>query len=239
MKFSVVTLTYNQLPDLEEKLLPALQRQTFQDFEWVLASDGSTDGTKLWADTRGIKIYHKEQNTGFGLTNALNSSFALCEGNYIVWIMGDSVPKSDFLEKLSYAIDTVDRGGMFCGVRYDTDWKHMEVKEPEWRVRNNPNLPWYQPRPFELHGHHSYGLMTLNGMCMSRADFLDMGGIPKEYSQYGKQDWYMAAWVYYHSKPLWIVPEAKLYHKIHPEHRDSNHNTRVFEDHLSTFMETI
>jgi glycosyltransferase involved in cell wall biosynthesis len=44
MKLSIITPTHNRMA-LLESALAGLEAQTFQDFEWVIAVDGSTDGT--------------------------------------------------------------------------------------------------------------------------------------------------------------------------------------------------
>lgn len=233
MLFSVITLTYNQLDDLQSVLLPALQRQTCQDFEWILASDGSTDRTKEWAEDTSIKIYHKEKNTGFDLTGCLNEAVTLAEGEYLVFIMGDSYPKTDFLEQVN---KHVRRDTLFTGIRMDTDWETKEVIKPEWRTENK-NINWFVEDPFILHGESSYAYMTLNSMIMNREDYIEMGGIPTEYSGYGMQDWYMALWSIYHDKQLAVIPRAILYHKYHKDRGDSKINEAAFEQHLAEFEE--
>lgn len=241
MFFSIITSTFNQLENLK-KIEPHIKAQAeflHEDYEWIIADDGSSDGTPEWCRERGYKCYHKEKNTGYDLVGALNSAFLLAEGRYIVWVMGDTYPKSDFLFQLYTSIMSTDRGGMFCGVRYDIDWQRDEVISPEWRVQLNQQFPWFKHQPFEIKGHNSFALMTLNSMCMSRADYLDMEGIPVEYTGYGKMDWYMAAWVYYHNKPLWIVPDALVYHRKHEDREDTPHNTKVFEKHIEELRKNV
>ena len=94
MKFSIITATYNQLP-LLKKLKKKLKKLTIQDFEWILAIDNSTDGTKEWAKKEKIKYVLGKGNYDWSI---YNKAVDKAEGEYLTFIMGDSYPKEDYLE---------------------------------------------------------------------------------------------------------------------------------------------
>ena len=54
--FSIRTATYNRAHTLP-RVFKSLQEQTFQDFEWIIGDDGSTDNT---ADI--VAQFHKESS---------------------------------------------------------------------------------------------------------------------------------------------------------------------------------
>lgn len=225
-KFSVVTSTYNQLESLK-KLKKALEAQTFQDFEWIIASDGSTDGTYEWAQDNNIKIYHKDKNTGYDFVGVLNNADELCEGEYIVWIMGDSWPTIGFLDQIN---KVVGHDRLVTGVRYNIE--DGKIHSPEWRVQGRPEMiaedEWdvtNYPRPWEY--------MTLNSMCMPAKKFREMGGIYSEYKGYGQMDWDMAAWAYYNGMKLVWANRAILNHLWHTEREDTPDNVEIFKKRLN------
>ncbi|MFP3904714.1 MAG: glycosyltransferase family A protein, partial [Armatimonadota bacterium] len=66
--FTVFTPTYNRAHTLP-KLFSSLQEQTFEDFEWVIVDDGSTDNTEdvvqQWQDDSDFPIrYFRQENSG-------------------------------------------------------------------------------------------------------------------------------------------------------------------------------
>jgi len=230
MKYSIMTLTYNQLDYLKDNLKPALDRQTYKDFEWIIASDGSTDGTVEWAKDNHIKIVHKEKNEGFGITEMLNKAAGISEGENLVWIFGDSYPKDDFMEVFDKCMKP-DR--MLCGIRVNVD-KSGKFLSDDWRIRY---IPYYDPEAVELQLYHnlSWKSMTLNSMGMSRKAWDEMGGIYPEYKGYGLMDWDMAAWASYHGYYLFLSPKAIIYHVDHVRKEDVPHNKEVFERRLAEF----
>lgn len=48
-KIAIVTPTYNRC-DLLPRLVASLDRQTDQEFDWIIIDDGSTDGTKSYIE---------------------------------------------------------------------------------------------------------------------------------------------------------------------------------------------
>ena len=99
--FSVIFSTYNS-PDWMEKTLWGLHYQTFQDFEIIIADDGSTEETAKriaqFEQDSGRKIKHVWQpDDGFQKTRILNKALVASEGEYIVFTDGDCILRSDFL----------------------------------------------------------------------------------------------------------------------------------------------
>ena len=84
-RVSVLMCVYNGMPYLEQSVMSILD-QTFQDFEFVIINDGSTDTTQQtlekFTDPR-IRLVTQD-NTG--LTKALNEGIKLCRGEFIARI---------------------------------------------------------------------------------------------------------------------------------------------------------
>jgi glycosyltransferase involved in cell wall biosynthesis len=101
MQLSVIFSTYNS-PDWMLKTLWSLHYQTFQDFEIIIADDGSTQQTRdkiIWFERQsGRSIKHIWQpDNGFQKTKILNKALLASEAEYVVFTDGDCILRNDFL----------------------------------------------------------------------------------------------------------------------------------------------
>lgn len=101
MRISVVVTTYNQ-PDWLEKVLWGLAAQTDPDFEVLVADDGSGPATReLVGRAEGLvgrpvrHVWHDD--LGFRKCAILNAALRACQGDYILFLDGDCIPRSDFV----------------------------------------------------------------------------------------------------------------------------------------------
>jgi len=100
---SVILATYNW-PQALEKCLNALKTQTDQDFEIVIADDGSTRSTleliERISKTFPIKIQHLwHEDLGFRKTIILNRAIQEAHGPYLIFLDGDCIVQPDFIER--------------------------------------------------------------------------------------------------------------------------------------------
>ena len=97
-KVSIITPSYNSSEFIEETIKSVLD-QTFQDWEWLITDDKSSDNTaeiiKKYNDPR-IKLQVLEQNGGAG--NARNKSLERALGRYITFLDSDDYWDPLFLE---------------------------------------------------------------------------------------------------------------------------------------------
>ncbi|MBI3364074.1 MAG: glycosyltransferase [Ignavibacteriae bacterium] len=98
---SLVIAVYNEVRYLEF-IVEALKRQTFQDFEIVIADDGSgPDIRKLLDRTRievSFPIQHQwQEDVGFRKNVMLNKAINVAQSDYLVFIDGDCMPHHQFL----------------------------------------------------------------------------------------------------------------------------------------------
>jgi glycosyltransferase involved in cell wall biosynthesis len=97
--FSVIIPTYNRRGSLAG-CLDALDRQTLppEQFEVIVAVDGSTDGTleMLAAAHHSYRLRHTVRENG-GAGRARNSGAGLATGEYLAFTEDDVVPDSDWL----------------------------------------------------------------------------------------------------------------------------------------------
>ena len=101
MKISVVVTTYNR-PQALSLVLRALIAQCQPPFEILVADDGSGEPTRLairqMAHHADIPIRHLWQNDdGFRAATARNMAVAAAQGELIVFLDGDCIPRTDFI----------------------------------------------------------------------------------------------------------------------------------------------
>jgi len=99
---SIILSTYNAADELERTLW-GYSAQTCEEFEVVVADDGSGPGTRdrierLRAST-GLSISHvRQKDDGFRKCRILNRAIAGARGDYLILSDGDCIPRADFVE---------------------------------------------------------------------------------------------------------------------------------------------
>lgn len=100
-KISVLFSTYNS-PAWLEKVLWGFHYQTDDNFEIVVADDGSGEETRVVieefkAKTHRSVIHVWQEDNGFQKCRILNKSIIASTGDYIVVTDGDCIPRNDFI----------------------------------------------------------------------------------------------------------------------------------------------
>lgn len=91
MKFTIFTPTYNRA-HLLPQLYTSLVKQTYQDFEWLIIDDGSTDNTETliqqYSSEKRITIrYYKQENQGKHI--AINRALEEARGEFLITVDSD------------------------------------------------------------------------------------------------------------------------------------------------------
>jgi glycosyltransferase involved in cell wall biosynthesis len=90
MKVSIVTLSYNQAPFLEEALRSVLN-QSYADIEYIVVDPGSTDGSRdiieRYRHRLAAVIFEPDQ----GAADGLNKGFSLATGDVFGFLNADDV----------------------------------------------------------------------------------------------------------------------------------------------------
>ncbi len=88
---SILTPAYNPRRYISQTIRSILS-QTYQDWEWIILDDGSTDGTGdiiRSAKDRRIHYYYQEHAGITQLTKTFNKALALCSGDFIAMLDHD------------------------------------------------------------------------------------------------------------------------------------------------------
>jgi len=100
LKVSLLIPTYKDDEALK-LILDALQLQTYKNFEIIVAEDSETTATKrlLEAYTSLYKIIHlSHEDRGNRKAIIMNKALNVANGSYIIFIDGDTLPYSTFIE---------------------------------------------------------------------------------------------------------------------------------------------
>jgi glycosyltransferase involved in cell wall biosynthesis len=113
--FSVIVATFNR-PDALDAVLRSLADQTDQDFEVVVADDGSGTATagviKDWSKQMRLRhVWHEDK--GFRLAEIRNRAIRVSTGRYCIFLDGDCVVRPSFVAA------------------------HRRLSEPGWFVTGN------------------------------------------------------------------------------------------------------
>jgi len=102
VRVAVVLATYNQ-PEWLRKTLWGYARQTYPDFEVLIADDGSGPDTaavvrEAWAKYPSLDLRHVwHADTGYRKCVILNRATLAARGEYLIFSDGDSIPRRDFV----------------------------------------------------------------------------------------------------------------------------------------------
>lgn len=106
---SVVMVNWNGRAWLAQSL-PALQRQTFTDFEIIVVDNGSEDDSLAWLAVHwpAVRRLPLKRNLGFAAAN--NLGIRAARGELIVTLNNDTIAEPEWLAHMVTAVDAPDIG---------------------------------------------------------------------------------------------------------------------------------
>jgi len=146
MRVTLIISVYNKIRELE-LVFHALERQSVSDFDVVLADDGSgNEMTEFLEKAKHefsfpmLRIW--QDNKGFRKNRILNKALTAADTNYLIFIDGDCIPNSIFIES---HINQSKAGSVLCGKRIQLGKKFSEALTKENIIRGE-----YEKRLFRL-----------------------------------------------------------------------------------------
>ncbi|MGV3696554.1 glycosyltransferase family 2 protein [Flavobacterium sp.] len=207
MKLSIIISTYNSEEWLRKVLL-GYTIQTENDFEVIVADDGSTSKTKEVIDYFRGKFRHPVQHVwhednGFRKCRILNTAILASQSDYLLFTDGDCIPRKDFVQQhlkekepgfflsggyfklpmdISKAIADEDILKQRC---FRVSWLRKQGLKLNFKITKlNRNkyfaafMNWLTPTKRSWNGHNSSGF---------KADILAVNGF-NELLEYGGED---------------------------------------------------
>jgi len=210
-KISVVMSVYNGERYLKEAVESILS-QSFQDFEFIIVNDGSTDGSKsilqffARKDPR-IRIIDQQN---IGLTKSLNKAISFSRGEFIARQDVDDISFPERLAKQYESLSKEKDADLACSWYYIIDESGetiLERKLPDSSLINKIIK--------------RENVIAHSSVMFRKSSFLQAGGYEEKY-KYG-QDWFL--WL--KMKNIKVLPECLL------KYRWGNENI-THKRHLST-----
>lgn len=180
---SVVVVTYQSGPTLE-RCLAALRAQTFQDFETILADNGSADGAARSAAAAdpSLRLLAFGENLGFAEAN--NRAAEQARGRWLALLNPDAFPEPDWLERLMAA--TKRHGALsFASLQLaDDDPALLDGAGDAMTLAGAPyRAGWRRPRS-ETPGEGAVFAPCGAAMLIERALFRGLGGFEPSFFCY-------------------------------------------------------
>ncbi|MFM8776959.1 MAG: glycosyltransferase, partial [Actinomycetota bacterium] len=107
-KFSIITPVFNPPHDAFEKCIESVYAQGFEDWQWCLVDDKSTDPyvaqrlRELQVLDRRIVVYFRSENGG--IVAASNDTLSLATGEFVVLLDNDDELHVDALAEVDAVI---------------------------------------------------------------------------------------------------------------------------------------
>lgn len=131
---SAVIACYNDA-DIVERNLAAFARQSYRDFELIIADDGSREDyspiLERWAPRFAHPIQHvRHEDLGFRKTRVLNRAVRVSRFNRLIFVDMDCLPHRDFVRNhLRY----LEPGGVLACRRVNVQRQDVPSAEEIWR----------------------------------------------------------------------------------------------------------
>lgn len=145
---SLIISFYNKI-DYLKLVFAGLERQTFKDFEIVIADDGSNETIvhQIESLSREIPfplIHLYQEDKGFRKNKILNKAIVTADSGYLIFIDGDCVPHKDFIkEHYDRREDKACLTGRRVNLSKNITAKLSSEKVKEgWLEKNNYKLFW-------------------------------------------------------------------------------------------------
>ena len=108
-RFTVVVCTYNGARTIRE-CLAGISRLEYPDFEVIVVSDGSTDGTNaIVSEFKNVRLI---ATTNHGLSHARNIGLKAATGSIVAYIDDDAWPDPHWLHFLAFAFNETSHAGI-------------------------------------------------------------------------------------------------------------------------------
>jgi glycosyltransferase involved in cell wall biosynthesis len=102
-KTSIIISFYNKI-DFLKLILAGFEKQSFNDFEILIADDGSrieySDEIKTMSNSTGLNIKHiRHEDIGFRKNKIMNKAIVESSSDYLIFIDGDCIPHREFIKE--------------------------------------------------------------------------------------------------------------------------------------------
>jgi len=99
IRVSIIVAIYEDIEALD-LIIRSLKTQTYKNFEVVIAEDNNSESTREYiSNIKGLDVKHTHQDDkGIRKTRSVNNAIIASEGDYLIFIDGDCIPYSTFID---------------------------------------------------------------------------------------------------------------------------------------------
>lgn len=132
MRFSIVTLSFNQRPYLQQALESVL-RQGYPDLEYIVVDPGSTDGSRELIRSYGNRIAHAIFEKDSGAAEGLNKGFGMATGQIFGFLNADDILLPQALQQVASFFRTHAECDLAMGNGYLVDGEGNRLRHVKAR----------------------------------------------------------------------------------------------------------
>lgn len=121
MKVSIIIAVYKDIESLD-LIIEALKKQTYKNFEVVIAEDNNSDDMKNYvASIEDLEVKHTSQeDIGVRKSRSQNNGILASTGEYLIFLDGDIIPYSTFVQG---HVDLAQKDRVLAGRRVNLNEK--------------------------------------------------------------------------------------------------------------------
>jgi len=140
---SIIMATYNRANYIKEAL-DSIKRQTFKDYEIIVADDGSTDNTKdILEKYEGIRYLLLEHS---GIATTRNAAVSAARGKWIAFLDSDDLWQEEKLQKqVGYINAHPDCRIVYTKFSNFTDVPENALDQRQQELLQVDDIEWYLP----------------------------------------------------------------------------------------------
>jgi glycosyltransferase involved in cell wall biosynthesis len=251
---SVIIPTYNR-PRALRRILLALDEQTIDCFEVVVADDGSSDETRETIDHLRERVSFElkhawQEDRGYRPRRIRNLGVFHSTGDYLIFLDGDCLPFPDYIEMHRYLAEP----GWFVRGTRNYLWREFSERV---LAEDLPVTRWGFPRWLlarlmgeadratavlrvktqalrKRYPRRTQGCMTCN-LGVWRADFFEVDGLDQAYTGWGLEDIDLVVRLInagiFRKEGRLAVPVLHLWHPNSPE---SEENVKLLQETIES-----
>lgn len=139
MKVSIIIAVYKDVEALE-LIIESLKNQTYKNFEVIISEDGQDEKMKMFVESiKDLDIKHiSQEDLGVRKSRSQNNGIKTSNGEYLIFIDGDCILYSDFIEKhlsLASPLYIISGRRVNLGPKYSSLLKNKNITSA-WLEKN-------------------------------------------------------------------------------------------------------
>lgn len=198
-----------------DSCLNSLRRQSFSDFETILADNGSSDGSQAYLKSHfpEVRLIELGQNRGF--TGACNAGLRAAQGQILVLLNNDTETDPNWLGEMVAAFDRyADVGSVAGKMRLFDRRDYLHTAGDFYRLDGIPGNRGVWQKDVGQFDQPEEVFSACGGAAAYRRQMLEQIGLLDDDFFFSCEDVDMGWRAHLAGWRVWYVPTAVVYHKL-------------------------